>query len=552
MSTYDNQTGRLPSQSLLRHQYVIIGQAGKGGMGAVYHAIDRQNPNRHYAIKEMSQGHLSEIELREAIRQFQREADMLHRLSHPNLPHIYDYFEENGRTYLVMDFINGKTLFQMLKESGDRPLPVLQVLDYANQLCDVLTYLHQQNPPIIFRDLKPTNVMVTPDGHVFLIDFGIARFFTEGKATDTVFLGSPGYASPEQHGTAQTSPRSDLYSLGATLHCCLTGRDPYHAKDRFAFPPAHQLNPQVPLELDRLLQRMLAKNEQDRPASAIEVKQELANIRQHAIDDTRAISPTLLPTATPTPNVASSPVLAATQYAQPVPFSNKGSSTLPPTRAVASSIPNYSGRATAVPSTAVSGPIFARIWTRPFSIVFLILLVATVGGSILAFNIPHPYGPSNIAGLDHAVEFGLSLLVLLVCIYEGILVRGSIPRSILALTGLSVLLPGFVSIVQTLFDVHSLVLILPEANVLRTVGLVAAGLFSLIWLVRPFNLTDRLILLVVFGITVVCALLQSFFEEFGNFEVLKHILLLIILIMLILGVLIAAQMERVRTGANGA
>jgi serine/threonine protein kinase len=198
MSTYDNQTGRLPSQSLLRHQYVIIGQAGKGGMGAVYHAIDRQNPNRHYAIKEMSQGHLSEIELREAIRQFQREADMLHRLSHPNLPHIYDYFEENGRTYLVMDFINGKTLFQMLKESGDRPLPVLQVLDYANQLCDVLTYLHLQNPPIIFRDLKPTNVMVTPDGHVFLIDFGIARFFTEGKATDTVFLGSPGYASPEQ------------------------------------------------------------------------------------------------------------------------------------------------------------------------------------------------------------------------------------------------------------------------------------------------------------------------------------------------------------------
>jgi len=543
MSTYDNQTGRLPPQALLRHHYLIIGQAGKGGMGAVYHAIDRQNPNHHYAIKEMSQGHLNETELREAIKQFQREADMLHRLSHPNLPHIYDYFEENGRSYLVMDFINGKTLFQMLKESGNRPLPVLHVLDYANQLCDVLTYLHQQHPPIIFRDLKPTNVMVTPDGHVFLIDFGIARFFTEGKATDTVFLGSPGYASPEQHGTAQTSPRSDLYSLGATLHCCLTGRDPYHAQDRFAFPPAHQLNPQVPLELDQLIQRMLAKNEQDRPASAIEVQQELTRIRQHATDDTRAISPTILPGATLTPGGTSPSALAATLYAQPIPPSNKGPLTLPPTAVVASPAPPvYSGRAPAVPATATGGSVFARIWTRPFSIVLLTLLIATVGGSVLA----------TISSLssDHAVEFSLSLLLLLVIIYAGTLVEGLIPRSILVLTGLAVLWLGYVFIVQTLFDLKLLTLIVPEANLVQTVALMAAGLISLLWLARPLNLSDRSILLIAFGIAVACALFQYSFEEFGNFRLLKDVLQILALIILILGVLVAAQMERMRARAS--
>lgn len=554
MSTYDNETGRLPPQSMLHQRYIIIGQAGKGGMGAVYHAIDRQNPNYHFAIKEMSQGHLTEMELREAIKQFHREADMLGGLSHPNLPRIYEDFEENGRSYLVMDFINGKTLFQLLKESRNHPLPVLQVLDYASQLCDVLTYLHRQYPPIIFRDLKPTNVMVTPNGQVFLIDFGIARFFTEGKAQDTLFLGSPGYAPPEQHGTSQTNPRSDLYSLGATLHCCLTGRDPYHAQDRFTFPPASQLNPQVPRDLDLLLQRMLAQNEQDRPASAIEVKQELIRIRQHATEDTGVISPTLLPGTTPTSYAAPSPALAATQYAQrPTPASNQGPLTLPPTEAVVRpTIPGHGGRTLTTPPISVGGPIFFRMWTRSFSIVFGLLCVAMVVGSILAFNIPHPYGQNNIAGLDHAVEFALSLLLLLVIIYAGAVVRSLGSRGLLALTGLAALLPGFVSIVQTLFDLQSPILVLPEANLLRTIGLLAAGIFSLLWLANPLSLTDRIILVITFGIAIVCALLQYPYEEFGNLGVLKHILLLIALIALILGTLIASQMQRVRAEASGA
>src|SRR5436853_259174 len=203
MSTYDNKTGKLAPQSILRQRYLIVGQAGRGGMSAVYQAVDTQFGNHHVAIKEMSQGNLSTDELDEATARFQQEAELLGSLRHPNLPTIYDGFSEEGRSFLVMEYIDGKTLLQMLKDTGGRPLPVAYVLDYAIQLCDVLMYLHLHNPPIIFRDLKPTNVMVKGNGHVMLIDFGIARFFKEGQAQDTVFLGSLGYASLEQHGTSQ-------------------------------------------------------------------------------------------------------------------------------------------------------------------------------------------------------------------------------------------------------------------------------------------------------------------------------------------------------------
>src|SRR5205085_8917122 len=173
------------------------------------------------------------------------------------------------------------------------------------QLCDVLSYLHLQTPPVIFRDLKPTNVMIREDGRLFLIDFGIARFFKEGKLQDTVLLGSPGYAPPEQHGSGQTSPRSDIYALGATMHCCLTGRDPFNAPDRFVFPPIRQYNPLVPTDLDQLVQRMLALSERQRPASAQEVRQALLHIKQHAS----------APTSNPPPTAESSP----TNYPIPSP-----------------------------------------------------------------------------------------------------------------------------------------------------------------------------------------------------------------------------------------
>jgi serine/threonine protein kinase len=432
MSTYDNQTGRLAPQSILHQRYLIVGYAGRGGMSAVYQAVDTKSGNHHVAIKEMSQGHLSTNELADATARFQQEADLLGSLHHPNLPPIYDGFSEDGRSYLVMEYIDGKTLLQMLKDSGGRPLPVAQVLDYAIQLCDVLIYLHSHHPPIIFRDLKPTNVMVTGNGHVVLIDFGIARLFKEGQAQDTVFLGSPGYAPPEQHGTAQTNPRSDLYSLGATLHCCLTGRDPFHASDRFAFPPIYQINPLVPLELDQLIQRMVSLNEQQRPNSALEVRQALLKIKQQASDNTTGLDPVM----------ASAP----TQYNPPAPTSTSDQvpirstnpvSTHPPTVPVGAS-PDY-GQLPPITRTPQTKGItsIAAVWTPRFIILFGLILALTVVGSIIAFNISQPYGSTNPAGLDHAVELGLSVILLLVAIGAIWFVRNGIAIAILLLTALS-------------------------------------------------------------------------------------------------------------------
>src|SRR5579859_5178396 len=186
---------------------------------------------------------------------------------------IYDHFTASERSYLVMDFIEGETLEDYLDHVGGGPLPLERVLTWGEQLCDVLNYLHTHQPPIIFRDLKPSNVMISGSGHIYLIDFGIARVFKPGQAHDTVALGSPGYAAPEQYGKAQSTPRSDIYSLGALMHFLLTGVDP--SDQPFFFKPASELNPDVPLELERLLVRMLNMDAERRPASAQVVWQAL-------------------------------------------------------------------------------------------------------------------------------------------------------------------------------------------------------------------------------------------------------------------------------------
>jgi serine/threonine protein kinase len=544
MSIFENHTGRLPPQSLLQQRYVIVGQAGKGGMGAVYQAVDTRDTHRRVAIKEMSQGHLSDAGLAEATAQFQREAALLGRLSHPNLPHIYDAFNERGRSYLVMDFIDGKTLLQLLKESGFRPLPVAQVLGYALQLCDVLAYLHQQHPPIIFRDLKPTNVMVTANGHVFLIDFGIARIFKEGQEQDTALLGSPGYAAPEQHGSAQTNPRSDLYSLGATLHCCLTGRDPYNADDRFRFPPVRQYNPQVPVELDQLIQRLLALDERQRPASAVEVQQVLLKIGQQATEDTRSISPAMSPATAPTQYGSLAPSLPSTQYMPPTPGANQGPLMLPPAAAVG---PSAQPASRATPQKTGVSSSFVRIWTLPFSALFGLILILTTGGSLYAFNV--------ITGSDHLVEFGMAVLLLLLAFIAGVAVPGPASKSISLFTGLAALLAGLAFLLQAspfaqqpLSSTLSSLLQFAVLNQLFTAGLALATVISLLWLTRPFAVVDRIILLLIFGIAGVCTAIQY---PFNDLITVKHVLLLVVLIMLILGTLVATQMERVRASTGG-
>ncbi|MGZ6366279.1 MAG: serine/threonine protein kinase [Ktedonobacteraceae bacterium] len=536
MSTYDSKTGKLAPQSILHQRYLIVGQAGRGGMSAVYQAVDTKYGNHHVAIKEMSQGNLGANEITEATSRFQQEADLLGSLHHPNLPTIYDGFSEDGRSFLVMEYIDGKTLLQMLKDTGGRPLPVAQVLDYAIQLCDVLIYLHSHNPPIIFRDLKPTNVMVKSNGHVMLIDFGIARFFKEGQAQDTVFLGSPGYAPPEQHGSSQTNPRSDLYSLGATLHCCLTGRDPFHASDRFAFPPVQQMNPLVPLELGQLIQRMVSLDEQQRPNNAFEVRQALVNIKQKATDATTGLDPVMASA----PTQYNSPVSSTSPNNNPVPSQ-------PPTVPV--SIPPTRGQT--VPTShapqRTNTASISSVWTRGFTILFGGMLALTVIGSIIAFNIPQPYGTINPnAGLDHAVELALSVILLFVAIAALWFVHNGAAIIILLLTALFTLGAVFAFLVQTLNDIHQQ---LPSTfnpyilNLFSTSSLAAASLISFLWLMRPYMLIDRIILFAVFGVAGICALLQY---SGADSDISKHIYLLILLILLIQGVLIAVQTERVR------
>src|SRR5947209_7399194 len=266
-------TGALPEQTLLIGRYQLVSRIGQGGMGAVYKANDTRLDDRLVAIKEMSKAGMPAARLEEAEASFEREARLLGKLFHPNLPRIHDHFTENDRSYLVMDFIDGETLEEYLDKRGHSPLPVGQVLNWAEQLCDVLSYLHNHQPPIVFRDLKPANVMISESGHIFLIDFGIARIFKPGQSHDTVALGSPGYAAPEQYGKAQSTPRSDIYSLGALIHCLLTGDDP--SERPFFFRPASQANPVVPAGLEALLQRMLEMDAERRPASAQEVLQAL-------------------------------------------------------------------------------------------------------------------------------------------------------------------------------------------------------------------------------------------------------------------------------------
>src|SRR5438132_3833824 len=280
-------TGSLPVQTLLAGRYQLLSRIGQGGMGAVYKAADTRFNNRPVAIKEMSSTGLPPARLQEAEEAFEREAHLLADLLHPNLPRIYDSFTENDRSYLVMDFIEGQTLEEYLEQIGGGPLPADQVIKWAQQLCDVLNYLHTHEPPIVFRDLKPANVMISESGHIFLIDFGIARIFKPGKQHDTVALGSPGYAAPEQYGKSQSTPRSDIYSLGALLHHLLTGHDP--SDQPFFFQSASKLNAAVDPALDVLLQKMLEMDSDRRPASALEVLNTLEGIGSSQSRSTSAL-----------------------------------------------------------------------------------------------------------------------------------------------------------------------------------------------------------------------------------------------------------------------
>ncbi len=267
--------------ALLTGRYRIIGIVGKGGFGAVYKAKDTQRNNSLIAIKSINLSHLSSEEIIEATDTFNREVGMLSGLTHPNLPRIYDHFTDREHWYMAMDFIEGETLEAYVSHAQAGHLPVGEVFEIGIQLCGVLGYLHAQQPPIIFRDVKPANVMRTPTGHLYLIDFGIARRFRPGQKHDTTVLGSPGYAPPEQYGTAQTTVQSDIYSLGATLRYLLTGKDPLEA---ISGPASPYIQEQwVLIELKHVLGRMLELDASERPASMAAVKHVLQQIQNEQL-----------------------------------------------------------------------------------------------------------------------------------------------------------------------------------------------------------------------------------------------------------------------------
>ena len=251
-----NVTGNIPAGTVLKRRYRILRKIAQGGMGAVYESADlSSHSTARWAVKEISPAALPPEERRQAISDFRREAQMLATLRHPNLPTVAETFEELGKHFLVMEFIPGRTLLNVI-DGAPGFISNEQVMVWARQLFDVLLYLHAQNPPVIYRDLKPANVMVVEGTErIKLIDFGIARFHKAGKSRDTEAFGTAGYAPPEQYGKGQTDQRSDIYALAATLHHVITKHDP--SLNPFNWLPARRYNHYVPHHVDGALQRAL-------------------------------------------------------------------------------------------------------------------------------------------------------------------------------------------------------------------------------------------------------------------------------------------------------
>ncbi|MDQ7822312.1 MAG: serine/threonine-protein kinase [Candidatus Eremiobacteraeota bacterium] len=240
---------------ILRERYRLLNVIGKGSFGKVYRASDLTVDGAMWAIKEIREGTLSQEERLEAVHLYRKEVEILKTLNHTGVPKVYESFSEGNCHYLVMEYVEGTTIEEICQQE---PCDPKRMMAWLYRLCDILEYLHQFKPsPVIFRDLKPSNIMVTPRGRVLLIDFGIARYFCPQKPKDTHILGTPGFSPPEQYGSQQSDPRSDIYSLGATFYHILTGED--LAQFHFVFPPLSRFYPGAPKDLEMILARCLER-----------------------------------------------------------------------------------------------------------------------------------------------------------------------------------------------------------------------------------------------------------------------------------------------------
>jgi outer membrane protein assembly factor BamB/tRNA A-37 threonylcarbamoyl transferase component Bud32 len=267
--------GQLQSGVTLVNRYHIQEVIGVGGMGSVYRARDMHFPNvvKLVAVKEMINQAADPLVRQTIVQNFEREANILATLSHPAIPRIYDYFSQDDHSYLVLEFVNGKDLEQIIAET-EGFLPEEQVLAWGIELCDVLVFLHHHKPdPIVFRDMKPSNVMINQSNHVVLVDFGIAKPFQTGQKG--TMIGTEGYSPPEQY-RGEATTLADVYALGATLHHALTRRDPrLEPPFSFAERPIRKINPQVSVEFETVVNTALQYNAQERFKSIEEMKDAL-------------------------------------------------------------------------------------------------------------------------------------------------------------------------------------------------------------------------------------------------------------------------------------
>ncbi|MGB8646381.1 MAG: serine/threonine-protein kinase [Anaerolineae bacterium] len=284
----------------------IIRRLGHGGFGAVYLVEHVRLNGIYYAIKELTPETMATAEEQEeAERQFCLEASILAKLSHDGLPKVWHYFIQNGRSFLVMDYVDGETLAEHIARIG-APLAETQVLEWAGELCDAVIYLHSQTPPIIHRDINPSNIKLTPDGHVKLLDFGIAKLMLSGGRTVSPAKAvTPPFSPLEQYGTGPgTDVRSDIYSLGATLYQCLAGALPPEAPERATVDlvPPRQLNPALSDKVDQVILRALALKPENRYPTCIELKKALQSAHPQLV---------IAPEQQQAANVASSQILSA-------------------------------------------------------------------------------------------------------------------------------------------------------------------------------------------------------------------------------------------------
>jgi serine/threonine-protein kinase len=294
----------LKAGEVLRSRYKIRRIIGQGGMGSIYLAEDLRLEGRLCALKEVEHDRTMPTDLmKQAREQFQREATVLARLDHPNLPKVSDFFSIGGRDYLVMDFVPGKDLRTLMNEARQQNtfLPERDVLSWASQLADALSYMHGQNPPILHRDIKPSNLKLTPSGLLKLVDFGLVKILASDEMTVTILQGrgTALYTPLEQYGgdIGHTDARSDIYAFGATLYHLLTGRPPIEARERFLHPDSlaapRQLNPDISLRTERAILWAMSLHPEDRP-------QDVETFRQTLLGDWNPVIRPRAPLPSPT------------------------------------------------------------------------------------------------------------------------------------------------------------------------------------------------------------------------------------------------------------